>query len=60
VVVPNLILFQAAMLGRLVIEIMITFYACEIVISENKEKWNGLQKGVIAALAIVSLRGLLL
>jgi UDP-GlcNAc:undecaprenyl-phosphate GlcNAc-1-phosphate transferase len=60
VVVPNLILFQSAMLGRLVIEIMITFYACEIVISEHKQKWNGLQMGVIAALAIVSLRGLLL
>jgi UDP-GlcNAc:undecaprenyl-phosphate GlcNAc-1-phosphate transferase len=59
-VVPNLILFQGTMLGKIVIEIMITFYACEIVISEKSQKWNGLQLGVIAALAIVSLRGLVL
>jgi UDP-GlcNAc:undecaprenyl-phosphate GlcNAc-1-phosphate transferase len=58
VVVPNLILFQGSMIGQMVIEIMITFYACEIVISENKQKWNWLHLGVIAALAIVGLRGL--
>jgi UDP-GlcNAc:undecaprenyl-phosphate GlcNAc-1-phosphate transferase len=60
VVAPNLFLLQGAMLGQMVIEIMIVFYACEIVITEKTQKWNWLQNGVIAALAIMSLRGLLL
>jgi UDP-GlcNAc:undecaprenyl-phosphate GlcNAc-1-phosphate transferase len=60
IMVPNLPIAQDSMIGLLAIEIMILFYACEVVISENDRKWTALHSGVMTSLTLLAIRGLIL
>lgn len=41
------------------IEIIVIFYACELLVTESRERWNGLAVGSLATVLILSARGLL-
>jgi hypothetical protein len=59
VMVPNLPMLQASSVGLMALEIMILFYASEVVISENSQKWTALHSGVLISLVSLAMRGIL-
>ena len=42
-----------------VVEVAVLFYACELLITEKRERWNAVSVGSLAALLIFAVRGLL-
>ncbi len=60
-IVPNLLNYQLGgkMLGAVVVEAVILFYAIEILLSTKKNHCKPLVYGVLASLGIVALRGFL-
>ncbi len=57
-ILPFLPGFQQNRLGVIAIEIMILFYAAEVLISSRERHWDNLRIGVIFTLAILTVRGL--
>ncbi len=57
--VPYIPGFKQYDIGVMVIQMMILFYACEIVISKTKSTVSVLHLGVLGSLAIISVKGLL-
>jgi UDP-GlcNAc:undecaprenyl-phosphate GlcNAc-1-phosphate transferase len=59
VVVPNIpgFLQPDNVIGVVVIESIILFYAAEILLSQQARRWDMLRFSVVAALAILGIRG---
>jgi UDP-GlcNAc:undecaprenyl-phosphate/decaprenyl-phosphate GlcNAc-1-phosphate transferase len=53
----GLILGDMAMIFA--VEIIVIFYACELLVTENRERWNGLSAAALVTALILAVRGLL-
>ena len=43
-----------------VVQIVVLFYGCELLISEKRKRWGSLSSAVLITVGILSLKGLLL
>jgi len=55
--IPNLKILQHSISGLILIESMIIYYACEVVISRDVQKWTALHSGVATSLVVLGVRG---
>jgi hypothetical protein len=62
IVLTSLVVSQTqpidSQVGLFVFEVIILFYACELLVIEKRERWNSLTLSALATTGILMIRGL--